>query len=189
MIIQKNPRPLAELSQVSSYAYSSIPKRKVQNGCGIVLYPQIRQVETTGGGFPLLCAEKETFGVVDGVGGWAKKGVDAGKHARALMFNSELAVQHQPVGWVDPRKVLDEAFSKTEARGSSTACILTLTGHILRAVNIGDSGFVVIRNGKFDYKSRVQQHRFNCPFQLGNCNDNPSLAQGSRVFVEPETLS
>lgn len=110
---------------------------------GSYYIPKSDKLKPQGEDSHFICAEKETFGVADGVGGWAKKGVDAGKYARALMFNSELAVQHQPVGWVDPRKVLDEAFSKTEARGSSTACILTLTGHVCHLFPISSSSLLI----------------------------------------------
>lgn len=44
-------------------------------------------------------------------------------------------------------------------------------------MNIGDSGFVVIRDGKIEYKSREQQRGFNHPFQLGKSADKPSLAE------------
>jgi len=52
--------------------------------------------------------------------------------------------------------------------GSSTACILTLdktTGTVYSS-NIGDSGFIVIRNGKVVYQTHELQHYFNAPYQL-----------------------
>lgn len=39
---------------------------------------------------------------------------------------------------------------------------------MLHAVNMGDSGFMLIRQGVAIYKSPIQQHYFNCPYQLGN---------------------
>ncbi|WRX12709.1 hypothetical protein QQP08_005196 [Theobroma cacao] len=43
------------------------------------------------------------FGVADGVGGWAAKGVDAGEYARQLMANAIIAVyeEHKLKGNVD----------------------------------------------------------------------------------------
>ena len=38
-------------------------------------------------------AEKNTIGVADGVGGWARYGVDTGKYAHQLMSNVVTAVQ------------------------------------------------------------------------------------------------
>lgn len=47
----------------------------------------------------------------------------------------------------------------------------------LNAVNVGDSGFMVVRGGKVIYQSPVQQWSFNCPYQLGSRKkDNPDLA-------------
>ena len=54
------------------------------------------------------------------------------------------------------------------ASGSSTACILVLDhlSNKLFTVNIGDSGFLVVRKGRVVHKSEEQQHYFNAPFQL-----------------------
>ncbi|XP_060216867.1 probable protein phosphatase 2C 80 [Lycium barbarum] len=94
-------------------------------------------------------------------------------------------------------KVLKEAFVNTKAMSSSTACILTLSDDTLHAVNIGDTAFVVIRDGVIVYKSEIQQLRFNCPFQLGKAktSDDPSVAKKILFRVDswetdvPETLA
>lgn len=52
--------------------------------------------------------------------------------------------------------------------GSSTACILSLcklTG-TLRASNLGDSAYLLIRGNRCIYESPSQQHFWNCPYQL-----------------------
>ncbi|KAK7842936.1 probable protein phosphatase 2C 55 [Quercus suber] len=118
-----------------------------------------------------ICAEKNTIGVADGVGGWARYGVDAGKYARQLMSNVVTAVQRQqpPLNLiVDLRQALEEGFLNTKAMGSSTACIVTFKDYYLRAINVGNSGFMIFRNSKCVYKSLIQQHGFNYPYQLGN---------------------
>ena len=54
--------------------------------------------------------------------------------------------------------------------GSSTACILSFncnTG-LLHTANLGDSGFLAIRNGAIIGESMETVHYFNCPFQLSN---------------------
>jgi protein phosphatase PTC7 len=53
-------------------------------------------------------------------------------------------------------------------KGSATACILginCLTGR-LYSVNIGDSGFVIIRQGCIIYRSQSQEINGDCPRQL-----------------------
>ncbi|KAM1014360.1 hypothetical protein TB2_044185 [Malus domestica] len=159
--------------------------------CGSVYLPKDNKL---GEDAHFICPDKQTIGVADGVGGWAKKGIDAGRYARELMNNSFIAV-HNPnninvqkrkrkvadmIGAVDPRKVLQETYSKTKEKGSSTACILSLNKEsgVLHAVNVGDSGFLLFRNNKVVYQSPTQQRRFNCPYQLGNgiSSDRPDSA-------------
>ncbi|KAL4627671.1 hypothetical protein ACB092_05G181800 [Castanea dentata] len=118
-----------------------------------------------------ICTEKNTIGVADGVGGWARYGVDAGIYARQLMSNVVTAVQKQQTPLnriVDLRQALEEGFLNTKAMGSSTACIVTFKDYYLRAINVGDSGFMIFRNSICVYKSPIQQHGFNYPYQLGN---------------------
>lgn len=52
--------------------------------------------------------------------------------------------------------------------GSSTACVLVLSRSdaMLYSANLGDSGFVVVRNGTVVHRSKEQTHCFNTPFQL-----------------------
>lgn len=52
--------------------------------------------------------------------------------------------------------------------GSSTACVVVLnrTDQMLYTANIGDSGFLVMRNGQVVHRSEEQTHYFNTPFQL-----------------------
>ncbi|XVF12943.1 hypothetical protein REPUB_Repub08aG0163700 [Reevesia pubescens] len=110
-----------------------------------------------------ICEEKQTIGLADGVGGWSSQGVDAGVYARELMNNSLLAILTQPDRQVDPMK------------------------QMLHAVNMGDSGFMLIRQGVAIYQTPIQQHSFNYPYQLGNsANSNkPWQAQVIKLAVEP----
>ncbi|KAK4379560.1 hypothetical protein RND71_001422 [Anisodus tanguticus] len=94
-----------------------------------------------------ICEKEQTIGVADGVGGWAKK--------RGLLLGRLLACKHieaqietsNTTTSIDVMKVLNEAFLTTKVKGSSTVCILNLDNDALRAVNVGDSWFVVIRDG------------------------------------------
>ncbi|KAF8189925.1 hypothetical protein K438DRAFT_1832335 [Mycena galopus ATCC 62051] len=53
-------------------------------------------------------------------------------------------------------------------KGSSTVCIITLNSAngLLKAANLGDSGFSILRGGSVLYSQPVQTHFFNCPKQL-----------------------
>ncbi|KAK6124733.1 hypothetical protein DH2020_041523 [Rehmannia glutinosa] len=125
-----------------------------------------------------ISAEEQTIGVADGVGGWIKSGIDGGEYARQLMFNSVLALHKQTKRWRTrkPKRVLQDAILHRLHHHTF--------GDRLFAANVGDSGFLVIRNGDVLYQSPKQQRTFNCPYQLGTTKDNPSVAEEIEVEVE-----
>ena len=55
----------------------------------------------------------------------------------------------------------------------------------LHAINLGDSGFIVVRDGCTVFRSHVQQHDLNFTYQLesGNSGDLPSSGQVSYFFI------
>nr|GEU87488.1 probable protein phosphatase 2C 80 [Tanacetum cinerariifolium] len=142
--------------------------------------------EATGGeDAHFICVDEQVIGVADGVGGWADVGINAGLYSRSLMSNSVRAIRGGPKDAIDPANVLAKAHSVTTAKGSSTACIIALKEEDLHAINLGDSGFVVIRDGCTIFQSPVQQHDFNFTYQLANGNegDQPSSGQVFKIPV------
>ncbi|KAG0047942.1 Protein phosphatase PTC7 [Gryganskiella cystojenkinii] len=102
--------------------------------------------------FHVSTPSRVALGVADGVGGWSEVGVDPALFSWALMDNAEAMA-----------RLTDADHSR-----SSTACILSLckmTG-TLKASNLGDSAFLLIRDNKCIYESPSQQHFWNCPYQL-----------------------
>ncbi|KZT51330.1 hypothetical protein CALCODRAFT_144287 [Calocera cornea HHB12733] len=78
--------------------------------------------------------------------------------------------QEQEIG---PREILQRGYDAVLAdadveMGASTACVLTLNAKTgkLRAANLGDSGFLVLRGPSIQHIQRAQTHYFNCPKQL-----------------------
>ncbi|CAI5443975.1 unnamed protein product [Caenorhabditis angaria] len=141
---------------------------------------------------------KNTFvvGVADGVGGWRRYGIDPSAFSRRLMKECEKRVE---VGDFDPKRpesLLDFAFTATAEAprpvGSSTACVLVVHQERLYSANLGDSGFMVVRNGKVISKSREQVHYFNAPFQLTSppdgyqnfIGDKPEMADRDELDVK-----
>lgn len=142
--------------------------------------------EATGGeDAHFICEDEQIIGVADGVGGWADIGVNAGDYSRELMSNSVHAIRGLPERPINPAQVLEKAHARTGAMGSSTACIILLEDQGLHAVNLGDSGFIVVRDGCTIFESTVQQHGFNFPYQLerGDRADVPSSAQVYKVPI------
>lgn len=152
---------------------------------GSCYLPHPDKEDTGGEDAHFICADAQAIGVADGVGGWADVGVNAGIFARELMSNTVTAIQEEPKGSIDPSRVLEKAHSITKAKGSSTACIIALTDQQgLHAINLGDSGFMVVRDGCTIFESPPQQHGFNFTYQLesGSGGDLPSSGQ---VFTIP----
>jgi protein phosphatase PTC7 len=119
-------------------------------------------------------------GVADGVGSWSDVGVDAGEYSRLLMAEAKLLAEETQPSQLAPRLILKAAHQRTTVRGSSTACILALEGDHLHSANLGDSGFLIVRNGEVVFQSPQQQHHFNFPYQLGysgSVQDSPDRAQ------------
>nr|XP_016466648.1 PREDICTED: probable protein phosphatase 2C 55 isoform X2 [Nicotiana tabacum] len=177
--------------QLSSSADSSEQNihidRTLKLNSGSCYLPHPDKEETGGEDAHFICGDEQAIGVADGVGGWADLGVDAGQYARELMSNSVTAIQDEPKRSVDPARVLDKAYTCTKAKGSSTACIIALTDQGLHAINLGDSGFMVVRDGCTVFRSPVQQHDFNFTYQLesGNSGDLPSSGEVFKIPVAP----
>jgi len=122
-----------------------------------------------------------TCGVADGVGGWADVGVDPGIYSSSLMTNAKSKAQsmRQSGSLVEPLELIKFAHqASAEITGSSTAVVCSIDPYqgILRAANLGDSGFMIIRDGALVACSMVQQKSFNMPYQMGTYGDDPSMA-------------
>ena len=129
--------------------------------------------------------------------------MDPGIFSRAFMKAAGSECDRQPKGKPtkkagqfvrggggQPVDIMAKGFAATQGiLGSSTACILCLHGSegMLVAANLGDSGFLILRDGKVFFRSPSQQHRFNMPFQLGpygSSLDNPEQAEQFEIVVE-----
>ncbi|KAI8542378.1 hypothetical protein RHMOL_Rhmol08G0134200 [Rhododendron molle] len=85
----------------------------------------------------------------------------------------------EPVGDVGKVREVSEEVVVEGRRGSR---ILGKEVQSLHAINLGDSGFIIVREGCTIFQSPVQQHGFNFPYQLasGSEGDQPSCGQGNR---------
>lgn len=131
----------------------------------------------------------KALGVADGVGGWGDLGVDPALYSRMLMAGAKYVADSDP-SRRDPQDIMAESYNHAaEVQGSSTCCILVLDGNLLKAANLGDSGFLVIRNNQIIFRSKEQQHSFNFPYQLGTgSSDRPAHASRVILSVQPGDL-
>ena len=152
------------------------------------MIPHPAKVDKGGEDAFFICDACGCLGVADGVGGWAEIGVDPGLYSRELMCNAQVAVGEVPAGPDRPQRALELAHGRTGARGSATACIICVHEGQLHASNLGDSGFMVVRDGELAFMSPQQQHEFNFPYQIGSADsmaDMPSAAQRFSLEVAP----
>jgi len=108
------------------------------------------------------------FGVADGVGGWSNQGIDPSLVSKAIMLGAKTGFEQLKI--TDSVELMDYGYKQIEnIIGTSTALVIVITdgGKKLNAANLGDSGFMVIREGAILFRTIEMQHVFNFPFQLG----------------------
>ncbi|GAB5357943.1 hypothetical protein AAMO2058_000417400 [Amorphochlora amoebiformis] len=115
--------------------------------------------------------------ISDGVSSWDKYGINSGKYSKSLMKHTVQACKgrdsHSSWQAVD---ILRDAFKASKKlKGSATALVLSLVNTTLTAAIVGDSKFILLRNGKVFFESPTQEVSYNTPFQLGNPNVNPDM--------------
>eukprot|EP00467_Chlorarachnion_reptans_P005163 CAMPEP_0114498706 /NCGR_PEP_ID=MMETSP0109-20121206/7016_1 /TAXON_ID=29199 /ORGANISM="Chlorarachnion reptans, Strain CCCM449" /LENGTH=504 /DNA_ID=CAMNT_0001676203 /DNA_START=255 /DNA_END=1769 /DNA_ORIENTATION=- len=148
------------------------------------------QVDEKGLFFYSFLPQASSIGVADGVGGWKEMGVDPGEYSKSLMevAANEMIGAQQPVR---PEEALKQAQTaeETQVPGTCTATVLDIDQKrmLLRAANLGDSGYIVFRNGKEVCRSQAQLHQFNMPYQLGSLEIEPdsNTAEDADLYTTP----
>ncbi|KAL7422405.1 Protein phosphatase 2C 7 [Cryptotrichosporon argae] len=135
--------------------------------------------------------------VSDGVGGWAPQ-YDPSLYSQSLMYHYHAYVASSPSA--APWAALEAAYAAVERDGDVEAGSATAVGVSLddtgkgRAVNLGDSGFSILRKDALVYSTSAQTHYFNCPYQLAKIPEamakaNPNTdrpAHGERLEFDLE---
>jgi len=160
------------------------------------MIPHPSKVDKGGEDAYFISTDGKALGVADGVGGWSLHGIDPAIYARSMMKDAKLA--YEELGYKLPQEMLTYAYERAKTiQGSSTACVLSIDGSILRTNNVGDSGFLIIRDEKIFFRFKEQLHSFNYPYQLGTASANvPSdasdvsfeLKEGDIVVVGSDGL-
>lgn len=142
----------------------------------VVSHAQVAQegkINKAGEDALLVSKCKKCLGVFDGVGEWALHGVDSSQYSSKLASSAKAIFEKETLQ--DPEALMQRAYE--DARGivgTSTGCIVIVQGNKFRACNLGDSGFIIIRDQKVFASSRSQQVSWNCPFQMGtDSSHNP----------------
>ena len=153
---------------------------------GNCLIPHPNKADRGGEDALFTSDEINALGVSDGVGSWYSRGVDPGIYARELMRLTEMAFQ---AGQRDPVQALRQAYAGNKERGSATACVALLDDGQLNSVNVGDSGFIILRVSQVIQSRQITIHSFNFPFQLGQGSpDQPEDGVVAGIKLKPEDI-
>ncbi|KAI0817806.1 protein serine/threonine phosphatase 2C [Xylaria sp. FL0064] len=116
------------------------------------------------------------LGVADGVGGWEESGVDPADFAHSFCdYMASAAHEHQPNGGETPlaaRALMQRGYDDVvkdrsiHAGGSTATVAVADEDGKLEVANLGDSGFVHLRQNAIHAFSSPQTHAFNTPYQL-----------------------
>ncbi|PXF46719.1 phosphatase 2C 80 [Gracilariopsis chorda] len=124
--------------------------------------------------------EGNAIGVFDGVSGaFETRGVDPRLYSQTLAANTREFVRE--LGAQNVVKAAYQAAATNEQIGASTACVVGMDRYArLFGINLGDSGVRIVRGNKLVFRTKEQQHFFNCPYQLGTDSED-ALAMGQNV--------
>ncbi|KAJ4750533.1 hypothetical protein LUZ62_084938 [Rhynchospora pubera] len=152
------------------------------------ILPHPSKVRT--GGEDAYFVFKNWFGVADGVGQWSFEGINAGLYARELMESCHRIVSTSDNAQdLTTNQLLVKAAAEARSPGSSTVLVAHFDGQVLRAANIGDSGFVIIRDGTVYRKSNPMVYGFNFPLQIERGEDPSKLIQNYSIdLVEGDVI-
>ena len=129
--------------------------------------PHAKKVEKGGEDAFFVDSEAMVVGIADGVGGWERLGVDPAAYSRKLMGECEAA---GAMGNASCMQILQKGFLRTDVEGSCTAIVakyLPLERR-LEVASVGDCSMRVVRDGEVVFRTDVQEHNWNQPYQLSH---------------------
>jgi protein phosphatase PTC7 len=137
------------------------------------------------GGEDAVFTQGRTFGVFDGVSGATKlDGVPLYSKTLATRMKKAVGIEGLTIAELIKRLTTVAEFADEKSTGASTAIVASIgEDGFLRALSLGDSSCVVIRNGKVAARTKDIQHYFDCPYQLSA--DSPDRPKdGTKLNLE-----
>jgi len=176
-----SPSPTPEQIQVTTKPLKTI---KIEVGSNVLPHPE----KISWGGEDAIFTQGRTFGVFDGVSGAEKEdglplySVTLAKEMKQSSGQKALELENLRKNLLSAAELADET-----ATGASTAVVASLgEDGILKALNMGDSCLVVVRNGEVVAQTQDIVHYFDCPYQLAaESPDRPIDGTTLKTKVEP----
>ncbi|XP_050260397.1 probable protein phosphatase 2C 62 isoform X4 [Quercus robur] len=187
---ESNVAQLTNPKAVELISIESTPNGEQISTAGLVLYSGAALLPhpskaLTGGEDAYFVAGQNWLGVADGVGQWSLEGMNAGQYAQELLENCEkIVLDSKSVPMTKPEEVLIRSAAESQSPGSSTVLVAYFDGQVLHVANIGDSGFIAIRNGAVFNRSSAMVHGFNFPLQIERGDDPTEFIEGYKIDLD-----
>lgn len=157
-----------------------IPKvLKIDFGSKILPHPE----KVSWGGEDAIFVSGKTFGVFDGVSGAEKlEGVPLYSKTLAQQLKLEAGKESLSVEDIKGKLLSAAEYADVSATGASTAVMASIgDDDVMRALCLGDSVLMVIRNGFVFSKTKETTHYFDCPYQLSE--DSPDRPRDGTILT------
>jgi protein phosphatase PTC7 len=177
------PTKTDELISVPSTTTTTTTPIKIESAAYVLPHPS----KIFWGGEDAVFVKGRTFGVFDGVSG-AKKLDGIPLYSKTLANEMKRLIPNDKTALSTPdlTRLLSQCAETANqiATGASTAVVASIgEDGFLRAVNVGDSTCIVVRNGKVVAKTKEISHYFECPYQLSV--DSPDKPRdGTKLNIE-----
>ena len=136
------------------------------------------------GGEDALFVAGKSFGVFDGVSGATKlDGVPLYSNTLANKLKVSVGKKGLTVEEIKEKMLKAAEYADMAATGASTAVVASVgDDDILRAVNVGDSVLMIIRDGKVKARVKETIHYFDCPYQLSD--ESPDRPKNGSILQQ-----
>lgn len=140
------------------------------------------------GGEDAVFINGRTFGVFDGVSGAEK---EKGKKLYSKSLADTMKKSSSKSSWTvnEIKECMNDAkvLADSEGTGATTAVVASIgEDNVLRALNLGDSVCLVIRDGSVAARTREIVHYFDCPYQLAiDSPDRPKDGTALETDIYP----
>lgn len=141
----------------------------------------------TGGEDSFFISGSKWLGIADGVSQWSLEGMSPGVYAEELTENcKKITLCNDGLIITKPGELISLGMAESQSPGSSTILVALFDGQVLSIANIGDSGFLILRNGVVYKKSFPMYHEFGFPVQIERGADPSQLLQEYAIEVNED---
>jgi len=157
---------------------------KFRFNIGCVQIPHPEKAKT--GGEDAFFVSEYAIGVADGVGSYSYHGINPGIFSKRLIKEIDLYFKSNLNTTELKKPVLHslDIVTQEKIEGGTTLCLAALNEDEVIGLNYGDSGFIIIREGKISYETQEGVHDFNFPHQLDHLhpmNDTEARVESFKV--------